>query len=178
MSHNMNINIANLQLLAEIDVSGNFLNVIPEAMFLVPNILILNISNNKIASFKVPSSTWKSLTQLDLSKNMFSALPLSMFDVVSIKLLLVNNNSISEVQQQFGFLLNLTNLNISSNLLENIEGLKPLFNLKYLYAFPQNKRTSLSQHFGAFSDIQELQLNDKPLIFRQLKSHRVVLKTH
>ena len=164
MSHNMNINIANLQLLAEIDVSGNFLNVIPEALFLVPNILILNISNNKIASFKVPSSTWKSLTQLDLSKNMFSALPLSMFDVVSIKLLLVNNNSISEVQQQFGFLLNLTNLNISSNLLENIEGLKPLFNLKYLYA-SQNKLTSLSQHFGAFSDLQELQLNDNPLDF-------------
>jgi hypothetical protein len=67
---------------------------------------------------------------------------------------------------------------LPSNLLQNIEGLKPLFNLKYLYAFPQNKRTSLSQHFGAFSDIQELQLNDKPLIFRQLKSHRVVLKTH
>jgi Leucine-rich repeat (LRR) protein len=164
ISHNMNMNLANLQLLAEVDISGNFLSMIPEAIFWIPNISIINISNNRIAGFKVPAKSWLSLTQLNLSKNVFTELPLSLFDVVSIKTLQVANNSLSHVQPQFNFLQNIANLDISSNLLENVEGLSFLFNLKSLDA-SKNKITNMSHNFGGFSDLQELQLDDNPLDF-------------
>lgn len=164
ISQNMNMNISNLQLLAEVDISGNFLSTIPEAIFWVPNISIIDVSNNRIASFKVPSKAWQSLTQLNLSKNMFTDLPLSLFDVVSLKILTAAENSISIVQQQFNCLQNLTNLNISSNVLENLEGLISLFRLTSLDA-SKNKIVALSQKFGGFSDLQELHLDDNPMDF-------------
>lgn len=160
----MNMNLANLQLLAEVDISGNFLSMIPEAIFGIPNISIINISNNRIAGFKVPAKSWLSMTQLNLSKNVFTELPLSLFDVASIKTLQVANNLLSHVQPQFNFLQNIANLDISSNILENVEGLSFLFNLKSLNA-SKNKITNMSHNFGGFSDLQELHLDDNPLDF-------------
>ena len=160
----MNMSIAHLQLLADIDVSGNFLSTIPEAIFGVPNILTVNVSNNRIRGFKVPAESWRSLTQLDLSKNEFTELPLSLFDVISIKVLQLAENQIFCVQQQFNFLQNLMSLNVSSNKFENLEGLKHLCYLKSLNA-SNNKVTYMSHEFGGFSDLQELQLDGNPLDF-------------
>jgi Leucine-rich repeat (LRR) protein len=164
ISQQMNMRIAHLQLLAEINVSGNFLNTIPEAIFCIPNILIVNVGNNRIGGFKVPAQSWRSLTQLDLSKNIFTELPISLFDVISIKVLIVAENEIALVQQQFNFLQNLISLNISSNKLEDLEGLKSLFHLKSLKA-SKNKIQHISHHFGGFSDLQDLQLDGNPLDF-------------
>jgi Leucine-rich repeat (LRR) protein len=164
ISQNMNMNIARLQLLAEIDVSGNFLSTIPEAIFSVPNILTVNAGNNRIGSFKVPTHSWRSLTQLDLSKNLFTELPLSLFDVISLKVLLMAENGITCVQQQFNALQNLMSLNISSNKLENLDGLKTLFQLKSLNA-SNNKIIFISHHFGGLSDLQDLQLDGNPMDF-------------
>jgi Leucine-rich repeat (LRR) protein len=160
----MNTNIANLQLLSEIDFSGNFLSTVPEALYRIQNIQNINISNNRIAGFKVPSQSWKTLTQLNLSNNMFTALPLSLFDVVSIKILQVSNNAMSHLQQQFNFFQNIVELDVSSNVLESVEGLKYLYNLKSLNA-SKNKITSLSHNFGGFSELLELHLEDNPLDF-------------
>jgi Leucine-rich repeat (LRR) protein len=164
ISQNMNTNIANLQLLSEIDFSGNFLSTVPEALYRIQNIQNINISNNRIAGFKVPSQSWKTLTQLNLSNNMFTALPLSLFDVVSIKILQVSNNAMSHLQQQFNFFQNIVELDVSSNVLESVEGLKYLYNLKSLNA-SKNKITSLSHNFGGFSELLELHLEDNPLDF-------------
>jgi Leucine-rich repeat (LRR) protein len=168
ISNHMNMNIANLQLLADVDVSGNFLSVVPEAIFKIPNIQIINISNNRIPGFKVPVNAWQSLTQLDISKNLFSELPVSLFDVVGIKVLLVAHNSLSYMQQHFNAFQKLTNLDISSNAVENIEGLQQLVFLKSLNA-SKNKINTVSHHFGGFSDLQELKLDGNTLDFPPLE---------
>jgi len=164
ISQNMNKNVSNMQLLAEIIVSGNFLHIIPEALFGIPNIMIIDISNNKIAGFKVPKNTWQSLTRLDLSQNMFRELPLSLFDVVSLKVLLLANNLVVSLQQQFEFLQNLTKLDISSNEVENVEDLRKLYHLQSLNA-SKNKIKFISHHFGGLSDLQDLHLDENPLEF-------------
>ena len=164
ISQNVNKKVSNLHLLAEIDVSGNFLHIIPEALFGIPNIMTINISNNNISGFKVPKNAWLSLTHLDLSHNMLSELPLSLFEIVSIKVLLVAYNSILSLQQHFDFLQNLTKLDVSSNMLESLEELRKLDHLQSLYA-SKNKIKCISHHFGGLKDLQELQFDENPLEF-------------
>ncbi|XP_061181347.1 malignant fibrous histiocytoma-amplified sequence 1 homolog [Saccostrea echinata] len=136
--------------LRELNLSRNFLNVLPRSVYNLNHLTLLNLSDNQFSSLPDELGNLKSLTKLRLANNQIHFLPLTI-----------------------GNLKNLKELDVSFNRLKrlpiNIKGLK---NLKYLHA-EKNDLTAVPDEICELVELETLNLTENNIHTLPMRLHRL-----
>ncbi|XP_048727873.1 malignant fibrous histiocytoma-amplified sequence 1 homolog isoform X3 [Ostrea edulis] len=136
--------------LRELNLSRNFLNVLPRSVYNLNHLTLLNLSDNQFNSLPDELGNLKSLTKLRLANNQIHFLPLTI-----------------------GNLKNLKELDVSFNKLKrfpiNIKGLR---NLKYLHA-EKNDLTAVPDEICELVELQTLNLTENNIHTLPMRLHRL-----
>ena len=149
----------NLELL---DLSNYYrfpkLTYIPEEVFELKQIKVLNLSYNKIKQLPESIGNLSNLTKLDLSKNRLSYLPESIGNLSNLTELDLSKNQLSHLSESIGNISNLTKLDLSWNKLTKLpESIGNLSNLIELN-LRNNQLNYLPKYLGNLSNLTQLNL--------------------
>ena len=100
------------------NISGNLLSSIPSSLFLLDNLKLLDVSNNKLKA--LPEMVNHSICEFRASGNLIEALPNIEMD--SLEVLDMKGNKIRELPACFGGLKGLRKVVLDDNLLSEIPG--------------------------------------------------------
>ncbi|KAF2076346.1 hypothetical protein CYY_002352 [Polysphondylium violaceum] len=115
--------------LTKLDLSHNHFSSFPSCVFVLPNLVVLNLDHNQLSDINVttvntswvtPTTTPKpyivcKLRELRLSNNNFSAFPDIITELTSLQLLDLSGNSLSTLPASFTNLANIQTLNLKTN---------------------------------------------------------------
>jgi len=122
---------------------------------LVPTILNLDLSNNKIST--IPSTNYPYLIELDLSRNRITAIPDSISQLTALEILNVSGNEINNIPPTFKSLLKLHRLDLSKNRISTIPqefcALSNLVNLNIANNSISFLPTSFFDHFPYLKEL-------------------------
>ncbi|NET83099.1 MAG: GTPase [Moorea sp. SIO1F2] len=146
-----------------LDVFVNFfpdraqpLTKIPEEVFEIKQIKVLNLSHNKIEELPKYLGNLSNLTWLNLSHNQLSNLPESLGNLSNLTWLDLSGNQLTKLPESLGDISNLISLNLSRNKLINLPGyLGNFYNLTRLY-LSKNKLINLPESLGNLSNLDRL----------------------
>ena len=139
MADEHNNNLRRRRIRSELNLSHRFLDSIPEDGHLMNNINVLiikklNLAGNNITVLPDAISVFENLVELDLSGNGLSYISSKIAELRSLRILIARNNNLQELPKDFGNLKALENLNLGGNALESfvpqmfeLESLKILF---------------------------------------------------
>ncbi len=116
-----------------VDLTGNSLDIIPEFIFHIPNLVTLILKRNKIRIISEKIKLLKRLETLDLSENSFVDFPTSILSISNLKNLNLQLNNISCLPDKIDELFNLEHFSIYANNLEALP--KSLLNIDNLKEF-------------------------------------------
>ena len=124
---------------SDLNLSHRFLDSIPENGHLMNNINVhivkkLNLAGNNITVLPDAISAFANLVELDLSGNGLSNISTKIADLRLLKIFIAKNNNLQDLPKDFGNLKLLENLNLGGNAFESfvpqmfeLEALKILF---------------------------------------------------
>ncbi|EGJ28818.1 MULTISPECIES: COR domain-containing protein [Moorena] len=142
-----------------LNLSGNRIYQIPEYISNITNLVRLDLSRNQIT--KLPQKNFGNfinLIELDLSKNNLINLPESLGELPNLKKLYLSRNQLKKLPVSLGNLYNLTELDLSLNKLNTFpESLGNLSNLSRL-DLVGNNLNKLPDFLGNFYKLTELYL--------------------
>ncbi|XP_044729381.1 leucine-rich repeat protein 1 [Chrysoperla carnea] len=114
--------ILNLQRLHTLDLSNNLISTLPEAFNQLPNLTVLNLSNNQFGSCRdwrwIGKKVGKTLMELDLSSNHLRFCPININFFEKLVNLNISSNKISVLPNSICSMRSLRILNLSHNLLK------------------------------------------------------------
>ena len=144
-------NADQLKSLTSLELNHCILQHFPSELASLPNILNINLSNNKISKICPESlSSFPKLVNLDLSSNLLDHIPLSMINLTALKHLNLRNNLVEE-------LTTLPSSVVNVNLAEN--PLKVIWTNKYTKFFGEMDISALSKtkdnNFSQLSSIRD-----------------------
>ncbi|XP_042876156.1 protein flightless-1-like [Penaeus japonicus] len=162
---NLPANIEALTNLADVDLSHNDLQKIPDCIFTLRNIKRLNMSDNSISEISGSIDTWSRLEVLNLCRNNLTALPSQICKLESLRRLMVNENQLDfeGIPSGIGKIVALEVFSAAHNRLEMIpEGLCRCPNLKKLI-LNSNRLVTLPETIHCINEtLEQLELADNP----------------
>jgi Leucine-rich repeat (LRR) protein/GTPase SAR1 family protein len=136
--------------LRELNLSRNFLNLLPRSVYNLNHLTLLNLSDNQFNSLPDELGNLKSLMKLRLANNQIHFLPLTI-----------------------GNLKNLKELDVSFNRLKRLPiNIKGLRNLKYLHA-EKNDLTAVPDEICELVELQTLNLTENNIHTLPMRLHRL-----
>ena len=142
---------------------GKPLTKIPEEVFELKHIKVLNLSGNSIDKLPESIGTLSNLTQLILSNNQLESLPESIGKLSNLTQLILSNNQLGSLPESIGKLSNLTQLSLGFNRLTRIpESIGKLSNLMQL-SLSNNQLITLPKSIGKLSNLTQLFLSENQL---------------
>nr|XP_053630930.1 protein flightless-1 homolog [Cherax quadricarinatus] len=91
---NLPASLENLTNLADVDLSHNNLDKIPDCIYTLSNLKRLNMSDNAITEISVAIENWSKLEVLNMCRNQLTALPLQICKLETLRRLMVNENQL------------------------------------------------------------------------------------
>eukprot|EP00058_Branchiostoma_floridae_P022281 XP_002607771.1 hypothetical protein BRAFLDRAFT_82780 [Branchiostoma floridae] len=140
----------------KLDLSNQGLTSIPDEVFNITDLEILNVSNNKLTNIPDAINRLQKLHWLDAERNMLRKLPRGICSLSNLEVLIVSNNELSSLPPELAKMKKLTKLYIHDNYLKEIppvvcsmsnlevltvDELEQLQNLWYLSLSNNNLRT-------------------------------------
>jgi internalin A len=147
----------------KLDLSGKWIQEVPESIGQLTNLTYLNLSSNQLTALPESIGQLINLTYLNLSSNQLTALPESIGQLINLTYLNLSSNQLTALPESIGQLINLTYLNLSSNQLTALpESIGQLSNLASLY-LRSIQLTVLPDWIGQLSNLISLYLSDNQL---------------
>ncbi|NEO21732.1 MULTISPECIES: COR domain-containing protein [unclassified Moorena] len=136
---------------------------IPEEVFEIKPIKVLNLSYNEINNIPESLGNLSNLNRLDLADNQLTNLPESLGNLSNLTELNLGNNQLTNLPESLGNLSNLTSLTLGNNQLTNLP--ESLGNLSNLTRFNLwfNQLTKLPEFLGNFQKLTRLYLSSNQL---------------
>jgi Leucine-rich repeat (LRR) protein len=162
------------------------LNHFPTELGMLPNLQVLNLSDNNILEMPNSISGFAKLEALRLNNNSIKTVPKNIASLKKLKLLNLGYNKFDIIPIEICQLSNLTELNMSFNLIENIPSeIKNLKKLKEL-VLSNNHISEVPADFFDLSKIQRVWLTNNKIetlpdeieFCTSLKDFRVSAKTY
>jgi len=117
--------------LSKLDISGNFIKMVPGELF-ESSLTLLNLSSNKIKTIPKSFQNMISLERLDISFNELEEAP-ELGNLFMLTNLLLDCNNIKKIPENYKLLDNLEQLSLHNNPIEEIPNeVKNLPKLKYI----------------------------------------------
>ena len=139
------------------------LTEVPEEVFKLKNLKILNLGNNNLANVPESIGSLSNLISLDLKENRLIDLPESIGNLSNLTSLYLRDNRLISLPESIGNLSNLTSLYLEVNQLTSLpESIGNLSNLISLY-LRVNQLTSLPESIGNLSNLISLELQENQL---------------
>jgi Leucine-rich repeat (LRR) protein len=166
-----------------VKIRGKNLTRIPEFVFNMPNLEVLNLSDNRIESIPEKIGKLKNLQELTMNYNALRSLPSSMGSLTKLELLSLYNNELTTLPSSMEKLKNLSSMYLTNNKLTSIPALPPKLTLldlkvnsltsvpeaitkhgalKYLFV-GENKLTTLPESIGDVKSLETLGLANNRL---------------
>ncbi|NEP27050.1 COR domain-containing protein [Moorena sp. SIO3I6] len=146
-----------------LNLSGNQIDKLPDTINECSNLSHINLSNKKLINLPESIKNISNLIWLNLWNNQLTNLPESLGNLSNLTFLNLCNNQLTNLPESLGNLSNLTWIDLSSNQLTNLpESLGNLSNLIWLY-LSNNKIIKLSESLGNLSNLTHLYLWDNRL---------------
>ena len=146
-----------------LDISGNQLTNIPESIGNLSNLNWLNLSENQLISLPESIGSLSNLTELYLYANQLTSLPESIGNLSNLTELNLYANHLINIPESIGNLSSLTELNLSKNQLTDIpESIGSLSNLTEL-SLSGNQLTNIPESIGNLSNLTKLYLSKNQL---------------
>ncbi|AFY42056.1 leucine-rich repeat domain-containing protein [Nostoc sp. PCC 7107] len=147
----------------ELDLSGNKLTKIPEAIAKLTNLTGLYLHNNKITEIPQVIANLTNLIQLNLSYNQISEIPEAITQLTNLRLLSLSNNQVSEIPEEIAQLTNLRLLSLNNNQISEIpEEIAQLTNLTQLDLY-NNQITEIPEAIAQLTNLRELYLSNNQI---------------
>jgi predicted outer membrane repeat protein len=158
--------LSELTTLQHLDLSHNSLNVIPDEIGLLTELLTLKYNNNfitgNLTSGGIPTSIENllNLEILSLSNNYITIPNPSIYQLINLKELYLDNNQIYYIDNDLGDLVNMEILTINNNEISSIpDDIRFLSNLKELNA-SNNQLLSFNSYLNYLGQLQYLNLGN------------------
>ncbi|WP_242055776.1 leucine-rich repeat protein [Scytonema hofmannii] len=143
----------------ELDLSGQKLTEIPDAIAQLTNLTQLHLSNNEITEIPEAIAQLTNLTQLVLSINQITEIPEAIAQLTNLTQLHLSGNKITEIPEAIAQLTNLTQLVLSINQITEIpEAIAQLTNLTQLH-LSGNKITEIPEAIAQLTNLTQLDLS-------------------
>lgn len=148
-------NLALLSYLTSLRFSNNNFSYLPDSLYTLSNLKLLDMSCNKI-SFLNPSGLKSlcSLVELNLSKNDITCIPEEIKYLTYLEVVNLSTNKIAELPNGFGALFRLKKIYLDNNAIQSInqEVFVNMVNLEELYIFKNRIESLSSNNFSSFLD--------------------------
>ncbi len=155
--------IGNLVNLQRLDLSGNQIQVIPNAIGNLVNLQELNLSVNQIKVIPNAIGNLVNLQRLCLRLNQIQAIPDVIGNLVNLQELALSCNEIKVIPDVIGNLVNLQGLYLWENQIQVIpDAIEKLVNLKKLH-LAQNQIQVIPNAIGNLVNLRELALHDNQI---------------
>jgi|TARA_R110000851_G_scaffold191515_3_gene342142 Leucine-rich repeat (LRR) protein len=169
-----------------VTMNGKNLRSIPEFIFNMPNLKILNLTDNYIETVPDKIGKLKNLEELMLASNRITSLPSSIGSLTKLKIFYLHTNELTTLPATIGKLESLDKLMVSSNKLSSLppamfdapklnvldlgnnkltsipEAISNLKKLNYLF-LSDNQLTSLPKSIGDITSLVSVQLENNRL---------------
>ena len=146
-----------------LNLSHNQLSYLPESIGNLANLTTLNLSGNQILNLPKSISELANLTILDLSENKLSSLPNFLGNLANLTNLDLRGNQLADLPNYFTNLVNLTTLYLSYNNLSNIpDSLLSISSLKALY-LSCNQLSYLPESISNLANLTTLYLGNNQI---------------
>ena len=146
-----------------LNLSHNLLSKLPDYFDNFPNLEVLYLSSNRLSKLPPSFTSLSNLTTLDLSENKLYNLPDFIGTLVNLRTLDLRGNKLSGLPSYFANLSRLTTLYLSYNQLSDLpNSLFKLSNLNALY-LSHNQIYNLPNYFGELSNLTTLYLRDNQI---------------
>ena len=156
--------IANLTNLTHLYLSENQIAQIPEVLANLTNLTLLHLRSNQITQIPEALAKLTNLTQLNLKSNQITQIPESLGNLTNLTHLYLSNNQITQIPEVFADLTNLTLLELSNNQITQIpKSLADLTNLTLL-ELSDNQITQIPESLTKLTNLTRLHLSYNQII--------------
>ncbi len=145
--------------LKKIEANNKGITYIPQEIWYLGNLQVLNLRSNKIKEIPESIGNLSNLQELHLWQNQIKEIPESIGNLSNLKELSLYENQIKEIPESIGNLSNLQVLGLRTNIIKEIpENIGNLSNLKELSLY-ENQIKEIPESIGNLSNLQKLHLN-------------------
>jgi internalin A len=146
-----------------LDLSGNQLTTLPEAIAQLSNLSGLDLSGNQLTTLPEAIAQLSNLRVLYLRNNQLTTLPEAIAQLSHLRVLYLRNNQLTTLPEAIAQLSNLRELDLSDNQLTTLpEAIAQLSHLSVLY-LRNNQLTTLPEAIAQLSNLRELDLRNNQL---------------
>ncbi|VDP97327.1 unnamed protein product [Trichobilharzia regenti] len=159
---NFSLPLGKLNRIQEFSASGCGLAFVPEDLGLCSNLIILDLSENKIERLANESLSFPQLTSLCLAYNIISSLPVSICDLKNLVVLELQFNRLNSLPDEFGeFSCTLRQLDLGHNVFEVIP--ISVFHIKSRLSYlclDSNPISEVPDEIGNLKELTHLSVSD------------------
>ena len=147
--------------LTMLDLSGNQLSQLPEAITKLQNLTMLDLRDNQFSQLPEAISKLQNLTSVNLWNNQLSQLPEAITKLQNLTWLNLGSNQLSQLPEAISKLQNLTSLDLRNNQLSQLpEAISKLQNLTTL-DLSRNRIQTLPAFITQLENIQAIYFKEK-----------------
>ena len=160
--------------MTNLDLSFNYIAVVPDAIGALTNLKYLHLSGNKIATLPASIGRLAALETLYLHCNSLTAVPASISSLTALTTLYLNSNRITTLPDWIGGMTALTTLSLRKNQLAGLpDAIGQLTGLKKLH-LNNNRLAAIPESIVALTNLTELLLfQANPQLIRTAQSAAV-----
>ncbi|KAI6200973.1 hypothetical protein M3Y96_00791600 [Aphelenchoides besseyi] len=162
--NNLPLSLEDMPNISELDLSGNELSVIPDAVFTLKKLRKFNMSRNKLSSVEIPENQWTEIETLNFAENNLEAFPTNITQCVKLQRFYANFNRIifEGMPASIGKLMQLQVLYLSHNKLKLVpEGITRCVKLQRV-KLDNNALLLIPDGIYLLPDLKELDLTNNP----------------
>ena len=161
--NNEEYNLSLMSYLVSLRFSNNNFNFIPQSLYQLSNLKLLDMSGNNIS--EIDGNLLKglsSLVELDLSKNKIRYIPNSIQYLPFLEVLKISNNQLLEIPEEFAFLTRLKKLFLNENSIQflPLNLFSKMIGLEEIYLYKNRLENVCDSNSSIFDNMKHLKFLD------------------
>src|SRR6266540_2368228 len=162
--------------LLKLDLSSNSLTNLPHDIGFLTNLVALRLSNNKLEVLPPEIGQLRNLKSLHISHNTLKEIPSEIGNLTYLEMLELSSNRLTDLPFEIGQLINLTELDVSNNEIIAIpRSIEKLINLNHL-DISKNKINYFPIEICRLPKLITLNLSSEGLLDRSFGKSRIIEK--